>query len=64
VCVLDPCLPAALAGVMLAVCGVLDALMGARGSILGLAGFVTLPSRETVCVWQFSGILTGSGEQG
>ena len=46
---------------MLGVCGALDVLMGGRGSILGLAGFVTLPSRENVAVWQMAGIMFGSG---
>lgn len=35
--------------------------MGGRSSILGLLGFVTLPSREIVSMWQLLGILLGSG---
>lgn len=50
------------AGATIALCGVIDLLMGGRSSILGLAGFVTLPSREIVTVWQFTGIMAGSGE--
>lgn len=48
-------------GVTLGVCAAIDVLMGGRSSVLGLAGFVTLPSREIVAVWQFAGILLGSG---
>ncbi|WIA20821.1 hypothetical protein OEZ85_005176 [Tetradesmus obliquus] len=47
-------------GVMLGVCAMLDLAMGGRSSILGLAGFVTLPSREVVSMWQFLGIMIGS----
>jgi hypothetical protein len=47
---------------MLGVCAVLDVLLAGRSSILGLAGFVTLPSREIVAIWQFAGIMVGSGE--
>lgn len=42
--------------VMVAVCGVLDLLMGARSSIMGLAGFMTLPSQEIVSIWQVTAI--------
>jgi hypothetical protein len=44
------------APVMVAVCGVLDLLMGARSSIMGLAGFMTLPSQEIVSIWQVTAI--------
>ncbi|KAF6252281.1 hypothetical protein COO60DRAFT_1644178 [Scenedesmus sp. NREL 46B-D3] len=47
-------------GVMLGVCAVVDVAMGGRSSILGLASFVTLPSREVVSMWQFLGIMVGS----
>jgi len=46
---------------VLGVCGMLDLLMGGRSSVLGLAGFVTLPSREVVAIWQFIAIIAGSG---
>lgn len=42
--------------VMVPVCGVLDLLMGARSSIMGLAGFMTLPSQEIVSIWQVTAI--------
>lgn len=42
--------------IMVAVCGVLDLLMGARSSIMGLAGFMTLPSQEIVSIWQVTAI--------
>eukprot|EP00882_Tetradesmus_deserticola_P018842 GHRQ01020237.1.p1 GENE.GHRQ01020237.1~~GHRQ01020237.1.p1 ORF type:complete len:597 (+),score=276.17 GHRQ01020237.1:265-1791(+) len=48
-------------GVTLGVCAVIDVAMGGRSSILGLASFVTLPSREVVSMWQFLGIMVGSG---
>ncbi|WIA30035.1 hypothetical protein OEZ86_000130 [Tetradesmus obliquus] len=47
-------------GVTLGVCAVLDVAMGGHSSILGLAGFVALPSREVVSMWQFLGIMIGS----
>lgn len=47
---------------MLGVCAALDVLLAGRSSILGLAGFVTLPSREIVAIWQFAGIMVSSGE--
>lgn len=50
------------AGAMLGMCATLDVLLAGRSSILGLAGFVTLPSREIVAIWQFAGIMVGSGE--
>lgn len=59
-CLLKQCCVAA--GVMLGVCAALDLLLAERSSILGLAGFVTLPSREIVAIWQFAGIMVGSGE--
>jgi hypothetical protein len=42
--------------IMVPVCGVLDLLMGARSSIMGLAGFMTLPSQEIVSIWQVTAI--------
>jgi len=42
--------------VMVPVCGALDLLMGARSSIMGLAGFMTLPSQEIVSIWQVTAI--------
>lgn len=46
---------------MLGVCALLDVVMGGRSSIVGLAGFVTLPSREVVSIWQIAAILLGTG---
>lgn len=46
--------------VLLVVCGVIDLIMGGRSSVLGLAGFVTLPSREVVSIWQMAAITAGS----
>jgi hypothetical protein len=44
------------AHIMVPVCGLLDLLMGARSSIMGLAGFMTLPSQEIVSIWQATAI--------
>jgi len=42
------CCFSAAAAVLLGACAAVDFIMGGRSSIVGLAGFVTLPSRETV----------------
>lgn len=48
---------------MLGICAVLDLVFGGRSGVLGLAGFVTLPSGEIVSLWQFLGIMMGSREE-
>lgn len=39
-------------GAMLGVSAAIDLALGGRGAALGLAGFLTLPSREVVSIWQ------------
>jgi hypothetical protein len=46
---------------MLGVSAALDLAMGGRSAALGLAGFVTLPSREVVSIWQAAAIGLGTG---
>jgi hypothetical protein len=48
-------------GVLLGASAAVDVIMGGRSSIVGLAGFVTLPSRETVTIWQFIAVISGTG---
>lgn len=50
------------AAVLLGVSAAIDTLMGGRSSMLGLAGFVTLPSREVVSIWQSLMISLGTGK--
>lgn len=47
--------------VLLGACAAIDFCMGGRSSVVGLAGFVTLPSRETVTIWQSIAVLGGTG---
>lgn len=49
-------------GALLGLTALLSVIMGGRSSVLGLAGFVTMPSREVVSIWQFIAITFGTGE--
>jgi hypothetical protein len=50
-------------GKVAVLCGIaaIDLLWGGRSSVTGLAGFMTLPSREIVAVWQLILVTLGSG---